>query len=60
MRFTVVSQPYKSRPSNCYDKSFVRSKLRRARSSGSVAPKKCGSPYRFVGIENSPTQSFNF
>jgi len=29
----------------CYDKNFVGTKLKRARSSGCVAPKKCGSVY---------------
>ena len=60
MKFTLVSSPYKSKPTNCYDKSFVRTKIRRVRSSGCVAPKKCSSPYRFDGIEKPLTQCFNF
>lgn len=44
----------------CYDKNFTSTKIKRARSSGCVAPKKCGSIYNNVRSNSSFVQSFNF
>jgi hypothetical protein len=52
------SAPYSNK---CYDKTFVSTKLKRARSSGCVPPKKCSSVYnhQFTPV-NSFTQSSYF